>query len=734
MPAFKYGVIRSVRTDEHFGAFWDAAISSVDEVAEHFAVADQIERQSDAIHIYLPDTDAYADPVFVYRKYPIAPSGGLQPDEWEESKCVQTLDLFVAGDWWVDMIGATVSPASFPPGAIAATPFEFALDVEHFRCTPWKDEDGVAAINIVVRFSSDRTGVAPAGPARAAAFVKRAKAGFLKLRESQGVGMPHWGPWRPEFGVNELYGAWCTACADGYKQFRIASMREGVRVTGTNRCPFMEGLDHKRLATKASVNVPGKDSKEVMQQFNQHEFVNDQRAGAGYLDLAAGGDAASVKLAPVTYATTGHGAAWFTHAITGDPLLSYSEVEGFGAGALIRNACGAGYDHTKPHEVTCDCKRGTEFRAKAYADAASGAIVRIEAINLGRDYYKRPKCHITPAQNSLAPPSRVCHITPTVLAGEIPGMTLAGAVRQVTDTLGGRSFRLVGLATGASSPGPGTYAFQLVLSFLPPVRYEDMLCWKADVPARVALPARASIVPSNTASYCYRALPDSAAGEVYLQRPRGINPVGCNLKCTAGVACHRTFEQQEQCRPYAEWEWLLGGVQGGLAARMDQCKGSLAVEAQLLPFLLPLEEAIFVLEGVLLKCQLGGALLSMRDSALQAVDTLASAAEQSRQGMRGALMLGYTRRMRQYAAQLCLPWHTVEERVKQCPAETFRDEEDDEEEEEGVGGADDAGIPPPLSTAVMNKMRIAPLRAAAARRGLVSTGNKREVLLLFCYA
>ena len=60
MPAFKYGVIRSIRTDEHFGAFWDAAISSVDEVAEHFAVADQIERQSDAIHIYLPDTDAYA--------------------------------------------------------------------------------------------------------------------------------------------------------------------------------------------------------------------------------------------------------------------------------------------------------------------------------------------------------------------------------------------------------------------------------------------------------------------------------------------------------------------------------------------------------------------------------------------------------------------------------------------------------------------------------------------------
>ena len=68
MPAFKYGVIRSIRTDEHFGAFWDAAISSVDEVAEHFAVADQIERQSDAIHIYLPDTDAYADPVFLYRR------------------------------------------------------------------------------------------------------------------------------------------------------------------------------------------------------------------------------------------------------------------------------------------------------------------------------------------------------------------------------------------------------------------------------------------------------------------------------------------------------------------------------------------------------------------------------------------------------------------------------------------------------------------------------------------
>ena len=512
--------------------------------------------------------------------------------------------------------------------------------VEHFRCTPWKDGDGngVAAINIVVRFSSDRTGVVPAGPARAAALVERAKAGFLKLSSTQTSGMPHWGPWRPEFGVNELFGAWCTACADGYKQFRIASMREGVRVTGTNRCPFMEGLDHIKLVTKASINVPGKDSKEVLQQFNRHEFVEDQRDSGGYLDLAAGGDAATVKLAPVHYATTGHGAAWFTHAATGDPLLSYSDVEGFGAGALIRNACGAGYDATRPHPVTCDCKRGADFAALAYADAASGAIVRMDATDLGRDYNRRPKCRITPAQNST-PPLRVCHVTPTVLAGEIPGMTLAGATRQVTDTLGGRSFRLVALAAGASSPGPGTYAFQLVLFFLPPIRYEDMLCWRADVPARVALPARASIVPSNTGSYCYRALPDSAAGEVYLQRPAGINPVGCNLKCTAGVECHRTFEQQEQCRPFTEREWLHGGVLAGLAARMDKCKNSLAVEAQLLPFLLPLEECIFTLEGMLLKSQGGAALLAMRDSALDVVHTLADTAHLSRQGQRGTLML-----------------------------------------------------------------------------------------------
>ena len=81
--------------------------------------------------------------------------------------------------------------------------------------------------------------------------------------------------------------------------------------------------------------------------------------------------------------------------------------------------------------------------------------------------------------------------------------------------------------------------------------------------------------------------------------------------------------------------------------------------------------------------------------------------------------------MRLQAAQLCPPWHAIGERLKQCPTETFEDE-DREGDEAGEGG--EAGdVVPVMSVRDINTMRIEPLRAAAARRGLDTTGTKKDV-------